>query len=118
MTTKSDPRQGYAYQRAVRLMWAHWAEAGLGTMCHLCGHQGATEADHLETIADNPDQIPHWSRMKPAHGVNPRNGHPGPCSHPDCLAMNNGRPRACNQGRGKGAVDDVPQPATYTTRRW
>jgi hypothetical protein len=118
MSTPGDPRHGYAYRLAVALMWIRWEEAGNGTMCHICGHQGATEADHLVTVAEDPNQAHHWTTMRPSHGVNPRAGHPGPCHHPDCLAINNGKPRACNQGRGKGSLADQARPDTYTTKRW
>jgi len=118
MSKPGDPRKGRAYREAVQLMWIRWQEAGNGTMCHICGHQGATEADHIVTIADDPDQVPHWSRFRPSHGVNPRGGHPGPCRHPDCIAINNGAPRPCNQQRGKSSLAEQPTPTMYTTKRW
>ena len=114
MTT---PRKGRPYRTATERMWAEWAAAGRGTNCHLCGHPGATEADHVNAIRDNPAQVPHWTAIRPAHGVNPRGGHPGPCSHPDCLALNSGKPRACNQARGAGDRPAPPQPHQHT-REW
>jgi hypothetical protein len=112
------PRRGRPYRTAVALMWARWQEAGNGTMCHICGHQGATEADHLDPIADSPNQVPHWTRIRPAHGVNPRGQHDGLCRHPDCHAIDN-RPRACNQTRGAKPLTADTRPAVpKTTRKW
>jgi hypothetical protein len=104
-------------------MWINWAASGKGTMCHLCGHQGATEADHDSALATDPNQPVSWKLLKPAHGVNPKDGRPGPCSHPDCLAINNGQPRPCNQVEGaKRKARQIPQRPTdrslYTTRKW
>lgn len=118
------PRVGRPYRIAVQLMWLNWAAAGRGTMCHLCGHQGATEADHVESLDRDPSQPVHWRLLKPAHGVNPKDGRPGPCSHPDCLALNNGQPRACNQVEGakRRPKPAPPEPqidrSLYTTRKW
>lgn len=62
-----------------------------GTTCHLCGHAGAYEADHLDPIALDPDQAPDPHRMRPSHGTT------APC--PECVGAS-GEPRKCNQERG------------------
>lgn len=56
-----------------------------GTVCHLCGHDGATEADHLTPVSVDPGQPVDPHAMRPAHGSS------APC--PTCG-------RACNQARG------------------
>jgi len=55
-----------------------------GTICHLCGHGGATDADHLVPISVDSDQPIDPHTMRPAHGVN---------GCPTCR-------RKCNQSRG------------------
>lgn len=39
-----------------------------GHTCHLCGHDGATTADHLIPISVWPDQPIDPHGMRPAHG--------------------------------------------------
>lgn len=72
-----------------------------GYVCHLCGHDGAGEADHLDVLAFNPDQPVDWTRLRPAHGSN------YPC--PVCPRID-GRPRCCNQERGTKPLTDVFTP--------
>lgn len=40
-----------------------------GDTCHICGHHGATTADHLVPISVWPDQPVDPHGMRPAHGV-------------------------------------------------
>lgn len=75
-------RSGRRWRRARALCLA------TSTVCHLCGHEGAGEADHhphsveeLLAMGLDPDD-PAW--LKPAHGTHAR------C--PDCG-------RACNQAK-------------------
>lgn len=82
----SRHRAGRPYQRAKRQMFAMF-----GDLCHLCGHHGAGEADHLVPIAVDADQPIDPYGMRPAHGSN------SPC--PTCPPRN-GKPRSCNQERG------------------
>lgn len=56
-----------------------------GTVCHICGHGGASEADHLTPLSIDPDQPISPHAMRPSHGSSAR------C--PTCG-------RACNQERG------------------
>lgn len=83
-------RSGRPYLRARRQMFAIF-----GDVCHICGHHGAGEADHLAPVSLNPDQLIDPYAMRPAHGTS------APC--PVCPPRN-GKPRRCNQERGAGAV--------------
>jgi hypothetical protein len=69
-----------AWRRAVRERW--------GTVCHLCGHEGADSADHLVPLSvwGNQPYDPALSRM--AHGI-------GGC--PTCKLK-------CNSSRGNKAM--------------
>lgn len=77
-------RTGRPYQRARREMFAIY-----GTICHLCGHDGAGEADHLVPISIDSTQPVDPHGMRPAHGAN------APC--PTCG-------RRCNASRGNRPI--------------
>lgn len=81
--------------------------AKYGDTCHLCGHPGAGEADHLDPTSLNPDQPVDPERMRPAHGSN------APCLHPDCVKLKR-KPRCCNQERGN--VVNRKRTRTHTPR--
>jgi hypothetical protein len=66
-----------------------------GRVCHICGHDGAGEADHLVPISVDSDQPVDPYLMRPAHGSS------APC--PVCVGRN-GLPRKCNQERGNGQL--------------
>lgn len=83
-------RGGRPYRRARGQMFAIY-----GDRCHLCGHHGAGEADHLIPISIDADQPIDPHAMRPSHGSN------APC--PVCPPRN-GKPRACNQERGNRAI--------------
>lgn len=87
-------RTGRPYRRAREQMFAMY-----GTVCHLCGHEGATQADHLRSIARDPEQAVSPTNMRPAHG----NDHPCPTCG-----------RACNQAKGSKARIAIVK----TTREW
>lgn len=90
---------GRPWRRARAQMFALW-----GDICHICGHPGATEADHLIPLAVVPTQLHDPMTMRPAHGGN------GKC--PVCR-------RACNASRKARAIDDpriAPRP--HTSRAW
>lgn len=57
-------RTGYAYRKARAYMFATY-----GDTCHLCGHGGATDADHLIPISVDDEQPIDPHMMRPAHGV-------------------------------------------------
>lgn len=65
-----------------------------GDLCHLCGHHGARQADHLTPVSVDPDQPIDPRLMRPAHGGGSvERGLDNPC--PTCG-------RRCNQERGNG----------------
>lgn len=68
-----------------------------GRVCHLCGHDGAGEADHLVPLATNSTQPLDPRTMRPAHGIKSR------CPH--CP----GQP-ACNQVRGNRPLETTFKP--------
>jgi hypothetical protein len=74
-----------------------------GYTCHLCGHEGAGEADHLDALALHPDQPVDWTRLRPAHGSN------YPCLV--CPPTHEGKPRCCNQERGIKPLHSTFKPA-------
>jgi hypothetical protein len=63
-------------------------------VCHICGHAGATEADHLEPVTENSERALDASNLKAAHGMKP-------C--PVC-SQAAGKPVRCNQIRGAMSV--------------
>lgn len=73
-----------------------------GYTCHLCGHHGAGESDHLIPLAVWPDQPVDPTLWRPAHGTH------YPC--PVCG-------RRCNQQRGTKALGQVAPPLN-TSRSW
>lgn len=89
----SAHRKSYRYQQARKEMFRVY-----GHTCHLCGHDLADTADHLEPVSLNPDQPIDPHRMRPAHGVD---------GCPTCG-------RACNQERGNR--EGVPQ--LKTSQEW
>jgi hypothetical protein len=93
---RSRHRTGRPWRRAKAQM-----QATYGDICHLCGHPGAGEADHLDALAIDPTQPIDWRRLRPAHGSN------YPC--PTCPG-NDRRGRACNQERGIRPADQVFRP--------
>lgn len=78
------------YRRLIRPL----VFATFGTTCHLCGHDGATDADLLTPHRDAPAQAITHRSFRPAHGV-------GGC--PTCG-------RKCNQERGAQSTDAVWRP--------
>lgn len=77
---RSKHRAGRPYRSARTRMFQIY-----GHVCHLCGHEGAGEADHLIPISIDADQPVDPNAMRPAHGSN------SPC---DTCG------RKCNQSRG------------------
>lgn len=88
---RSKHRTGRPFRRAKARM-----HEVFGYTCHICGHGGAGEADHLDPVSLHPDQPVDWRRMRPAHGAN------YPC--PQCG-------RKCNTERGTKPVDALFVPA-------
>jgi hypothetical protein len=65
-----------------------------GRICHLCGHDGATDADHLVAISIDSTQPVDPYLMRPAHGVR---------GCPTCG-------RKCNQQRGNKVLTGFYRP--------
>lgn len=86
-------RSGRPYKRARKIMFATY-----GHTCHICGHPGATDADHLTAVSVDPDQPVDYTLMRPAHGVS---------GCPYCPLIN-GKRRKCNQSKGAGRVKFQP----------
>lgn len=87
--TPTNWRRGYPYlawQRGVIEMW--------GTVCHLCGHEGAYSADHLIPLSVWSNQPYEPMLSRPAHGVKQPDGGEG-C--PTCHVK-------CNSSRGNRAL--------------
>jgi hypothetical protein len=82
---RSPLRNGARYRRARREMFALF-----GTRCHLCGHEGATDADHVIPVSVDPGQRIDPRAMRPAHGVR------------GCATCG----RKCNQERGARPARD------------
>jgi hypothetical protein len=76
-----------------------------GTTCHICGHPGAAQADHLEPLAENPGRALDIENLRPAHGAS-RGGGSNPC--PVCTPAAEARgygPVYCNTVRQAMSVD-------------
>jgi hypothetical protein len=101
---RSRHRVGRPYRTARKRMFAMY-----GTICHLCGHDGAGEADHLDPISLTPGQRIDPQRMRPAHGSN------APC--PVCVGAD-GKPRACNQERGTKPIEALTTRRPPTSESW
>jgi hypothetical protein len=75
-------------------------------ICHICGHPGSNDTDHLIPLAVWPDQPVDEALMRPAHGIDG-------CLF--CPRKPDGRLRKCNQERG--AQLGIPQHASQS-RPW
>lgn len=84
--------------------YKEWARAQLrllGDVCHLCGHRGATDLDHLVPVAVDPTRVMDASNVRPAHGISG-------CSECAPIVTKNGVKRpACNQQKGAGGTGAV-----------
>lgn len=81
-----------------------WAAAVLrthGDLCHVCGHGGARQSDHLVDPGTRPDLRFAVSNGRPSHGAARGRG-ANPCTVCSRAA---GRPVYCNQLRGMGSVE-------------
>lgn len=102
----SWPRAGRPRKPKAQPRGASWLEARQkvfdrdGTICYLCGHDGAGEIDHvIPAPRDDPDAYLDLSNLRPAHGWK------SPCP----LGCG-----ACNQRKGRAApkakLDIVAEP--------
>jgi hypothetical protein len=83
MTRGARGANGHRYRQARAAVLA------TSTVCHLCGHEGADQADHVRVRSHHPD-IPDEdaTNLQPAHGVN---------GCPTCGEK-------CNQVKGNGTL--------------
>lgn len=112
LSRANEGRSGARWRAARELMFATY-----GTQCHLCGHDGAGEADHVvprEVWMEEGGHGDDPSNLRPAHGFATR-----------CYVCDPTRGKCCNQSRGNGRhvrVTPVTQPApttaSNTSRAW
>lgn len=97
-------RIGNAYLKAREKMFAKY-----GDVCHICGHPGARQADHLVPLRENPNQPIGADGMRPAHGAG-RPDNDNPC--PTCG-------RRCNQQRGSKSLNSqIGKDGFKPSREW
>jgi len=83
--------RGHRWEAFARAVISHY-----GGLCHICGHGGARQPDHVISIADRPDLAWKLENCRPAHGAP---GNPCPVCTAEC-----GRRVFCNQLRGAMSV--------------
>jgi hypothetical protein len=91
---KSRPSRGKAQGSA----WRKLVKATLsrhGTTCHLCGHGGATSADHLVPVTEDESRAMDLANLKPVHSQ------PHACATCSSAA---GKPVYCNGIRGAMSI--------------
>ena len=88
------PTKGARWER-----FARYVVSSYGGICHICGHGGASQADHIESVADRPDLAWERGNIRAAHGAG-RRLNPCPVCSPAA-----GRPVYCNQLRGGYSVE-------------
>jgi hypothetical protein len=92
----NDPRAHRQVRRAKAVMFERF-----GDVCHICGHPGATVADHLLTNKDRPDLVAEPGNMRPAHGVENQRGPGGIPFDARCqTCLKEGKKGTCNGTRG------------------
>lgn len=80
-----------------------------GTVCHLCGHPGATEADHVIPLSVRPDLRADSNNLRPAHGGKRQLGPGGVYIDARCqTCLAEGKPGTCNQTRGAKPIGGFP----------
>lgn len=78
----SRPRAaGHRWEAFARLVFATH-----GDVCWVCGHGGARQVDHVESVTEHPELIFALSNCRPAHGA-PGNACPV-CSKAAGIAIN------------------------------
>lgn len=83
---------GFRWEKFKRLVFQTY-----GTNCHVCGHGGARQVDHLESVTEHPELALVLSNCRPAHGA-PGNACPV-CSAAAGSAVN------CNQIKSGMGMD-------------
>ena len=69
-------------------------------ICHICGHGGATSADHVIPVTERPDLAMVLSNIKAAHAW----PHPCPTCTPAAVARG-GKPVYCNEVKQGWSLD-------------
>lgn len=82
-----------------------------GTICHLCGHPGATVADHVIPKRERPDLVADPSNMRPAHGTDRQVGPGGRLFDARCkVCIQQGKKGTCNGTRGATPLEAATGP--------
>ena len=82
------PRPGTTTQRGYGWQWQKLTRKAFelyGRTCHICHRPGADTVDHLDPVSIVGAQLPHISRVRPAH-------------------------MGCNSGRGNGELRPASSP--------
>jgi len=95
-----DSRAGVHRDRRDAV-WSRLVLRTYGDVCHICGHGGARQADHLVDPGTDPEIRYKVSNGRPAHGSARGRGN-NPC--PVCSQLA-GAPVYCNQIRAHGTVE-------------
>lgn len=83
---------GHRWETFCRLVFATY-----GDICWICGHGGAHQVDHVESVTEHPELKYVLSNCRPAHGA-PGNS----CSVCSKAAR---RPVNCNQVKGGYSIE-------------
>lgn len=96
MQAANPPRAaGHRWQAFARSVIENYAG-----ICHICGHGGARQAEHLIPVTERPDLMFSMANCRPAHGAGRGTGS-NPC--PACSAEAR-RPIFCNGIKGMGST--------------
>lgn len=86
---------GHVYRRMARFVFEQH-----GHRCHLCGHDGAMQLDHVESQTESPGRAHDAGNLRPVHGTT--RGQVNPCATCSRAA---GKPVNCNQIRGGYTIE-------------
>lgn len=88
--------QGHRWRHVVQMVLRTY-----GTTCHICGHAGARQADHLTPLTEDDSRALDITDMRPAHGASRGRG-ANPCEVCSAAA---GKPVYCNTIRQAMSVE-------------
>jgi hypothetical protein len=78
-----------------------------GDTCHLCGHPGATVADHIKPLRTHPHLVADVDNMRPAHGTKNQRGPGGILFDARCEdCIKEGKKGTCNGTRGAKPLEE------------
>lgn len=89
--------------RAEGAVWRRIAKSVVSRdfgVCYICGHTGATSADHVIPLTERPDLDLDAANLKAAHGF----PHPCPVCSPAAIARG-GKPVYCNEVKQGWSLD-------------